>query len=186
MSLEQQPTEQEFLEQHSSAELCRDLEALSSRDWQLWSICALVIVIVAIGFAAFVVPNLVWTNVVMRTDARYIPQLFFGLITLIILFNVYILEQNGGAISCYDAKTGKPAYQKERIDGAGSFWASPWAYDGKIFCLDDAGKTHVLKAGPKLELLGTNSIRDQFWASPAIAGGTLILRGVSSIYAIKQ
>ena len=94
MSLEQQqPTEQEFLEQHSSAELCRDLEALSSRDWQLWSICALVIVIVAIGFAAFVVPNLVWTNVVMRADARYIPQLFFGLITLIILFNVYILEQ---------------------------------------------------------------------------------------------
>jgi outer membrane protein assembly factor BamB len=99
---------------------------------------------------------------------------------------VYILEQNGGQISCYDAKTGKPAYQKERIDGAASFWASPWAYDGKIFCLDDAGKTHVLKAGPKLEVIGTNSIKDQFWASPAIAGGTLILRGVSNVYGIKQ
>jgi outer membrane protein assembly factor BamB len=99
---------------------------------------------------------------------------------------VYILEQNGGAISCYDAKTGKPAYQKERIDGAKAFWASPWAYDGKIFCLDDGGNTHVLKAGPKLEVIGKNSLNDQFWASPAIAGGTLILRGVSNVYAIKQ
>jgi len=78
-------------EQQESGEIYRDLEALSSRDWQLWSICALVIVIIAIGLAAFVVPNLVWIN--LRTDSRYVPQLFFGLITLIILFNVYILEQ---------------------------------------------------------------------------------------------
>src|SRR4051794_18776006 len=61
VSLEQQEqSEQRPLEDYSSAELCRHLEALSSRDWQLWSICALVIVIIAIGFAAFVVPNLVW------------------------------------------------------------------------------------------------------------------------------
>ena len=31
---------------------------------------------------------------------------------------------------------------------AGAFWASPWAYDGKVFCLDETGTTHVLKAGP--------------------------------------
>jgi diguanylate cyclase (GGDEF)-like protein len=94
VSLEQQEqSEQRPLEDYSSAELCRHLEALSSRDWQLWSICALVIVIIAIGFAAFVVPNLVWANLIMRADSRYMPQLFSGLITLIILFNVYILEQ---------------------------------------------------------------------------------------------
>jgi outer membrane protein assembly factor BamB len=99
---------------------------------------------------------------------------------------VYVLEQNSGQISCYDAKTGKAEYQKERIEGARAFWASPWAYDGKIFCLDDAGNTFVLKAGPKLEVLGKNSISDQFWASPAASGGTLLLRGVSNVYAIKQ
>jgi len=97
MSEEKQPvTDQQHAvrqqaEEQESADVYRDLEALSSRDWQLWSICALVIVVIAIGLAAFVVPNLVWANV--RTDSRYVSQLFFGLITLIILFNVYILEQ---------------------------------------------------------------------------------------------
>jgi len=76
-----------------SAEVYRDMEALSARDWQLWSICALMLVVVAIGFSAFVLPNLVWSGVTFHADRRYMPQLFFGLLTLIILFNVYILDQ---------------------------------------------------------------------------------------------
>jgi diguanylate cyclase (GGDEF)-like protein len=90
-TVQEQPAQLSGGELQEAADLYRDLEALSSRDWQLWSICALVIIVIAIGLAAFVVPNLVWTN--MHTDSRYVPQLFFGLITLIILFNVYILEQ---------------------------------------------------------------------------------------------
>ena len=71
----------------------REIESLSKRDWQLWSICALVLVVIAIGLAAFLLPNLVWASGVIQTDHRYLPQLFFGLITLIVLFNVYILDQ---------------------------------------------------------------------------------------------
>jgi hypothetical protein len=33
---------------------------------------------------------------------------------------VYVLERNGGLINCFDAKTGKVAYTKERIGGAAS------------------------------------------------------------------
>jgi diguanylate cyclase (GGDEF)-like protein len=80
-------------EQQPPADLYREIEALASRDWQLWSICALVIVVIAIGFAAFMLPNMVWASLVLHTDHRYLPQLFFGLITLIVLFNVYILDQ---------------------------------------------------------------------------------------------
>src|SRR5579864_2949785 len=76
-----------------AVDLCREMQALHARDWQLWSICALVIVVIAIGLAAFLLPNLVWATAVLRTDHRYLPQLFFGLITLIVLFNVYILDQ---------------------------------------------------------------------------------------------
>ena len=76
-----------------STEVFRDMEALSARDWQLWSICALMLVVVAIGFSAFVLPNLMWSGVTLHADHRYMPQLFFGLLTLIILFNVYILGQ---------------------------------------------------------------------------------------------
>jgi diguanylate cyclase (GGDEF)-like protein len=80
-------------EQSQSAEVYRDMEALSVRDWQLWSICALMLVVIAIGFSAFILPNLMWSGVALHADHHYMPQLFFGLLTLIILFNVYILEQ---------------------------------------------------------------------------------------------
>jgi outer membrane protein assembly factor BamB len=98
---------------------------------------------------------------------------------------VYILERNGGMVSCYDARTGKPAYTRERIPRGRAFWASPWAYDGKVFCLDDGGTTHVLQAGPEFKVLGQNVLKDQFWSSPAMAGGSLILRGVDKVYCIK-
>jgi diguanylate cyclase (GGDEF)-like protein len=80
-------------EQPQSSELYRDMEALSTRDWQLWSIGALTLVVIAIGFSAFVLPNLVWAGVTLHADHHYMPQLFFGLLTLIILLNIYILDQ---------------------------------------------------------------------------------------------
>src|SRR5437588_5555930 len=73
--------------------MLQSMEELSARDWQLWSICALMIVVVAIGLAAFLLPNIVSASLLLRADHQYLPQLFYGLITLIILFNVYILDQ---------------------------------------------------------------------------------------------
>ena len=98
---------------------------------------------------------------------------------------VYVVEQ-GGMVSCLDEKTGKDAYTKERIPNAKQFWASPWAYDDKIFCIDDGGTTHVVQAGPEFKVLAKNKLDDQFWASTAIAGGALILRGVENIYCISS
>ncbi|HZU34848.1 MAG TPA: PQQ-binding-like beta-propeller repeat protein [Gemmataceae bacterium] len=98
---------------------------------------------------------------------------------------VYVVGQNG-RLSCYDAATGKPAYQNQLLPGARAFWASPWACDGKVFCLDDGGTTFVLQAGQEFKVLGKNTIDDQFWASPAVAGGSLIFRGVDHVYCIKQ
>ena len=85
-----------------------------------------------------------------------------------------------------DSKTGKPAYQRERLPGARAFWACPWAADGKVFCLDDGGTTHVLQAGPTFRVLSKNKLDDQFWATPALAGGAVILRGVDNVYCVKQ
>jgi outer membrane protein assembly factor BamB len=98
---------------------------------------------------------------------------------------VYIVRKNGGLVTCYEAKTGKQVY-RERIPGAKSFWSSPWAQGGKIFCLDDGGTTHVLQAGPTFKVLGKNSLGEMFWASPAIAGGAVILRSVDHLYCIAS
>jgi outer membrane protein assembly factor BamB len=97
---------------------------------------------------------------------------------------LYVLRQNSGIVSCYDAKTGKQLY-RERIPRAASFWASPWACDGKVFCLDDSGTTHVIQAGPEFKVLGKSSIDEMCWASVAVADGSLFLRGVDHVFCIK-
>jgi outer membrane protein assembly factor BamB len=99
--------------------------------------------------------------------------------------HLYVLSNRGGLVTCYDTTTGKQVY-RERLPDAQSFWASPWAAGGKVFCLDQGGTTYVLQAGPQFKLLAENRIDDQFWATPAIAGDSLILRGVANVYCIKQ
>lgn len=78
-----------------SEEIQRQLRELGSRDLQLWSIGVLIMVVLAAGFASVVAPNLAWRGLpgMGRIEYRYLPQLFFGLISLILLFNIYIVMQ---------------------------------------------------------------------------------------------
>ena len=100
--------------------------------------------------------------------------------------HVYTFDRNGGTVSCFNAKTGKPLYTKERISNARAVWASPWAYDGKVFVLDESGATHVIKAGGEFEMVRTNSLgRETYWSTPSVAGGNVFIRGVDSLYCIK-
>ena len=55
--------------------------------------------------------------------------------------------------------------------------ASPIATpDGRIYCVS-GGKSYVLKAGPKLEVLAVNTLGDPGLASPAVAAGRLYIQG---------
>ena len=78
-----------------SEEIQRQLNALGGRDLQLWSIGVLIMVVLMAGYAAVVAPNLSWSGLpgVGRVEYRYLPQLFFGLISLILLFNIYVVIQ---------------------------------------------------------------------------------------------
>jgi diguanylate cyclase (GGDEF)-like protein len=71
----------------------RQIHELSSRDMQLWSIVSLVILVLTAGFLALIAPNLVWAQRMVRLEEAYVPQLFFGLICLVVLFNIYLLSQ---------------------------------------------------------------------------------------------
>lgn len=71
----------------------RQIHELSSRDLQLWSIVSLLVLVLTGGFLALIAPNLVWTQRVIRIEQGYLPQLFFGLICLVVLFNIYLLSQ---------------------------------------------------------------------------------------------
>jgi diguanylate cyclase (GGDEF)-like protein len=74
-------------------EIQQQIQQLSGRDLQLWSIGILVILVLTSGLLAVVLPNLVWSQRFIHVEHFYLPQLFFGLICLILLFNIYLLSQ---------------------------------------------------------------------------------------------
>jgi len=69
----------------------RQIHELTSRDTQLWSIVTLVVLVLTAGFLTLVVPNLAVKQRLIRIEEGYLPQLFFGLICLVVLFNIYLL-----------------------------------------------------------------------------------------------
>jgi len=79
-------------------------------------------------------------------------------------------------VACFNAADGAVVYERTKIPDAHGFTASPWAYNGKIFCLNEDGVTFVIKAGDALELLGKNPLAqdDMGMASPAIVGDSNI------------
>jgi hypothetical protein len=92
-----------------------------------------------------------------------------------------------GFFTCHDARTGKEIYGKQRLDpAAGAFTASPWAYQGKIFCLSEDGETFVIQAGPEYQLIRKNSLDEMCMATPAIARDSLLIRTASKLYRIKR
>jgi len=73
--------------------LWQEIRSLEGRDFQIWGIGLLIVVVVAAGFAALILPNVMWHLTSMRVDGRYLPQLLSGFIVLVILFNIYAINQ---------------------------------------------------------------------------------------------
>ncbi len=76
-----------------TGELRREIQRLESRDLQLWVIGLVVIVILSLGFATVVFPNIFWHLHILPSEQRYLPQLFVGFIVLIVLFEIYTLQR---------------------------------------------------------------------------------------------
>ena len=97
---------------------------------------------------------------------------------------IYVLFDRG-FLTCHKAKTGEEVYGKQRISReSGNFTSSPWAYNGKIFCLDENGDTHVVRAGSEFKVLGKNSLGEVCMSTPAIADQSLLIRTYSHLYRI--
>ncbi|MHB8974653.1 MAG: outer membrane protein assembly factor BamB family protein [Pirellulaceae bacterium] len=106
--------------------------------------------------------------------------------TLVYQDQLYVLLDRG-LVTSYRAQDGAEIYGAQRLPKCGAFTASPWAYGGKIFCLNEDGTTFVLKAGKSFELLHTNALADDDMclATPAIAGNKLLIRTVSRVYCVQ-
>jgi outer membrane protein assembly factor BamB len=89
-------------------------------------------------------------------------------------------------LSVFKASTGEPYYKQQRLPGPHSLKSSPVAVNGKLYIATEEGEVFVIKMGPKFEVLATNSMGDDmFIATPAVAGGSMYLRGRSDLYCVR-
>ncbi|NBP80286.1 serine/threonine protein kinase, partial [bacterium] len=86
-----------------------------------------------------------------------------------------------GFLTCHNALTGEEVYGKQRLPEGASFTASPWSYNGRLFCLSEDGDTFVVRTGPEFELLATNPLDELCMACPAVADGRLLIRTASKL-----
>jgi outer membrane protein assembly factor BamB len=99
---------------------------------------------------------------------------------------LYVVTDSG-RISCFDAETGKPHYQQQRLPKPYNFKASPVGANGKLYLATEEGDVVVIRMGDRFEVLATNTLDDQsFIASPVIVAGTIYLRSRTHLFAIRK
>ena len=96
-----------------------------------------------------------------------------------------VYGRNEGFLACYDAATGEQVY-KSRLASGGMVTASPVLVGERLLILSETGKAQWIKAGRKFEVWGAGDIGDTFWASPAVVGDRVYLRGVEALYCLKE
>lgn len=88
-------------------------------------------------------------------------------------------------LKCWRLDTGKLVFA-ERLPDITSTWASPIVDgQGRIF-FASAGKSFVLDAGDKLNILSVNDLGDANHASPAVAGDRLLLLGQKKLWCVGE
>ena len=98
----------------------------------------------------------------------------------------YFLKSNSGIVSAFDAKTGTPHYQNQRLGGVPNVFSSPVAAGDRVYFTGREGTTIVLKTGPTYEVLATNVLDDDFDASAVMVDSDMYLRGNKYLYAIAE
>ncbi|HXG47720.1 MAG TPA: PQQ-binding-like beta-propeller repeat protein [Methylomirabilota bacterium] len=120
---------------------------------------------------------ILWSH---NRNTPYVPSpLLFG-------DALYFVKGNEAMLSCFEARTGKPVIDGERIEGIRGVYASPVAARDRIYLLGRDGATVVLKKGSKLEVLATNKLDDKTDASIALVGRELFIRGHQYLYCIAE
>jgi len=96
---------------------------------------------------------------------------------------LYVAAEN--LLTCRDAASGEQLY-KERVGELVTIAASPIVLGDKLLLLDEEGRAALVPVGPEFEVVGGGKLDDLFWATPAVAGNALLLRGAKSLYCVRK
>jgi outer membrane protein assembly factor BamB len=99
---------------------------------------------------------------------------------------LYVCSVSKEIISCYDAKTGKSHFAKQKMDEIKGVYAPPTAAAGRVYFVGRNGVTCVLKPSDSYEVLAVNTLDDKIDCSPAFVGDEMYLKGKQYLYCIAQ
>ena len=97
--------------------------------------------------------------------------------------HAYLMNETGLA-SCFDLKTGKDLWNKERATS--STWGSFVLAAGRLYVTNNGGETVVVKADLKYEELAKNKLPDRVLASIAMSDGELYIRGYKYLWCVSE
>src|SRR5262249_4412785 len=104
----------------------------------------------------------------------------------IVVGNFLIVSSMRGTVTGHDATTGKELW-RGRMEG--QFTSSPIAANGLVYFQNEAGKTFVLRPGPKMDVVAENALGvgdEVFRASLTPSDGQIFSRSDRTLYCIGQ
>lgn len=106
-----------------------------------------------------------------RSGVSYVPS-------PVLEGDYFLVASDNGFGTCFEAKTGKVLWQ-ERMGR--HYSASLVTANGLVYFLDDDGITKVVRPGPKYDLVATNELGEECYASPALSDGSIFVRTSSKL-----
>ena len=99
---------------------------------------------------------------------------------------LYFTKDRVGFLTCLDATTGRVHYSNTRLQGIRHIFASPSGVKDRVYFVGQNGVTIVIRHGTEFQVLSTNTLDDEFDASPVIVGDEIYLRGHQYLYRISR
>ncbi|MCI0680622.1 MAG: PQQ-like beta-propeller repeat protein [Gemmataceae bacterium] len=123
------------------------------------------------------------TGDVTKTHRKWtIAQMPEGFSSPVIVGDYLYRLHRPEVLKCIRLATGEVVYS-ERLEGVSTSSSPVATADGLIY-LASAGRSFVVKAGPRFTLLATNDLGDASQASAAFADGRIYLKGRKMLYCI--
>jgi len=119
-------------------------------------------------------PNVEWTY--RKTVPHVASMLYYR--------DVLYFVNDGGILSSVDPASGE-ILKRARLNHGSKYYSSPVAADGRIYLIDTEGKIAVVAAGREWKVLGTSELGESCYATPAIAGGSIFVRGESHLFSFR-
>lgn len=121
-----------------------------------------------------------------RTTARELWRYAKSFVAVVpsplVLDGLIYTIKNGGILTVLDAGTGEVVKMGRVGSAPASYSASPVATGGRIYFANEDGFVFVVRAGKEWELVASNELDEPIYATPALSGGRIYVRGQKSLF----